>query len=237
VATPYRTLYFVPAHDEGRIRNAFASSADAVVCDLEDATPSTEKAAARQLLKRVLPDIGGGPAKLVRVNAASTRHLEDDLHALAGLDLDGIVLPKADVAAAERLGPDGPLVIAVVETARGLREAYELAGVPRVKALVLGAVDLAISMGLEPREDAQELLYARSKLVVDSLAAGLRPPLDRVWVGGDLAGLEADCRFARSLGLRGKACTQAAHLEVINAVFGESGTTATDALKHSIYGH
>jgi citrate lyase subunit beta/citryl-CoA lyase len=237
VATPYRTLYFVPAHDEGRIRNAFASSADAVVCDLEDATPSTEKAAARELLKRVLPQITAGPAKLVRVNAVSTRLLEDDLHAIAGLELAGLVLPKADVAATGRLGSEGPPVVGVVETARGLREAYELARVPRVKALVLGAVDLAISMGLEPREDAQELLYARSKLVVDSLAAGLRPPLDRVWVGDDLAGLEADCRFARSLGLRGKACTSAAHLDVINAVFGESGTTATDALKHSIYRH
>jgi citrate lyase beta subunit len=218
VAVPYRTLYFVPAHDEGRIRNAFASSADGVVCDLEDATPSTEKAAARELLKRLLPQIGGGPA-------------------IAGLDLAGLVLPKADVAAVERLGPDGPPVLAVVETARGLREAYELSSAPRVKALVLGSVDLSISMGLEPRADAQELLYARSKLVVDSLAAGLRPPLDRVWVGDDLAGLEADCRFARSLGLRGKACTSAAHLDVINAVFGESATQATDELKHTIYGH
>jgi citrate lyase beta subunit len=237
VALPYRSMYFVPAHDEARIRNAFASSADAVVCDLEDATPSTEKAAARQLLRRLLPQIEGRPAKLVRVNAVSTRLLEDDLHAIAGVEIAALVLPKADVAAVERLGPDGPPLIGVVETARGLREAYELALSPRVKALVLGAVDLSISLGLEPRADAQELLYARSKLVVDSLAAGLRAPLDRVFVGDDLEGLEADCRFARSLGLRGKACTLVAHLDVVNAVFGEATTKATDELKHTIYGH
>jgi citrate lyase beta subunit len=237
VALSYRSLFFVPAHDESRIRSAFASSADAVVCDLEDATPSTEKAAARELLKRVLPQLSGGPAKLVRVNGVSTHHVDDDLHAIGGLALDGIVLPKADVQGVARLGPDGPPVLAVVETARGLRTAFDVASAVRVKALVLGAVDLSISMGLEPRPDAQEILYARSKLVVDSLSAGLRGPLDRVYVGDDLEGLEADARFARSLGLRGKACTNLAHLDTINAVFGEPPTKATDALKRAIYRH
>jgi citrate lyase beta subunit len=236
VAVPYRSMLFVPAHVESRIRSAFASSADAVVCDLEDATPSTEKAAARDLLKRVLPQVSG-PAKLVRINGVSTHHVDDDLHAIAAMELDGIVLPKADAAGVARLGADGPQVLAVIETARGLRTAFDVASAPRVKALLLGAVDLSISMGLEPRADAQEILYARSKLVVDSLSAGLRGPLDRVYVGDDLEGLEADARFARSLGLRGKACTNPAHLETINAVFGESPTKATDALKQSIYRH
>ena len=45
---------------------------------------------------------------------------------------------------------------------------------------MLGAVDLGAELGLEPRADGLELLYARSKVVVDSAAAGIRAPFDIV---------------------------------------------------------
>src|SRR5207244_1939685 len=105
----------------------------------------------------------------------------------------------------------------------GVRHAYEIASAPRVQALIFGAVDLGTGLGLEPRPDGQEILYARSKVVVDSAAAGIRPPIDVVHLDiHDDEGLEAECRLARSLGFRGKACIHPRQVPIVNSVFAPS---------------
>jgi citrate lyase beta subunit len=140
-----------------------------------------------------------------------------------GLSLDAVVLPKATPESVAALGGQGPPVIAIVETAQGVRLAYETACAPRVAALILGAVDLAAEVGLEPRPDGLEILYARSKVVLDSVAAGIRPPFDIVHVDiDDDEGLEAECRLARSLGFRGKACIHPQQVPIVNRVFAPS---------------
>jgi citrate lyase beta subunit len=144
----------------------------------------------------------------------------DDLALVGELQPDAIVLPKATPDAVAALGPDGPPVIAIVETAAGLRTAYETASSARVAALLLGAVDLGAELGLEPRPDGLEILYARSQVVVDSAAAGIRPPFDIVHLDvHDEQGLDEECRLARSLGFRGKACIHPAQLDVVHRVF------------------
>jgi citrate lyase beta subunit len=163
------------------------------------------------------------PARFVRVNAAGTPWFADDVAFAATLALDGLVLPKASPDSVEALGPEGPPVIAIVETAMGLRTAFEIASQPRVAALLLGSVDLGAEVGLETRADGQEILYARSKVAFDSTAAGLRGPFDVVHLDfGDEAGLEEQCRLARALGFRGKASIHPAQLETINRVFAPS---------------
>lgn len=179
-----------------------------------------EKERARELTVRVLRETDRNCARFVRVNGADTALFQDDLRAVAELDLDGIVLPKASPEAVRALGPGGPPVLCICETAIGVRLAYEIGCEQRVFALGLGAADLGAELGLEPRADGQEVLYARSKLVVDSAAAGIRAPFDIVHLDvRDDAGLEAEARLARSLGLRGKLCIHPAQVDVINRVF------------------
>ena len=111
-------------------------------------------------------------------------------------------------------------MIAIVETAAGPAAAPTRSARTPVAALVLGAVDLGAALGLEPRPDGQELLFARSKLVVDSAAAGLRGPIDLVQLDvRDTRGSRRDCSLARSLGFRGKACIHPAQVEIVNAAF------------------
>lgn len=218
-----RSLLFAPANDERKLARALESPADAVVADLEDAVPPSEKQAARAAAARLL---GAGPrlARMVRVNAAGTAFFDEDVELVRSLELDAVVLPKASPDAVAALGLEGIAVLAIVETAAGLRGAYETASCGRVEALVLGAIDLRIDLRLEPRADGQELLYARSKLVVDSAAAGLRGPFDAVHVDlHDERGLEEECAFARSLGFGGKACIHPAQVEAVNRVFGARG--------------
>jgi citrate lyase subunit beta/citryl-CoA lyase len=213
-----------------------------VIADLEDAVSRSEKAAARELVARLFGEIESRCAKTVRVNGADTDLFEDDLTAVAGLDLDGIVLPKATPEAvtavrdaARGLTPEEVPILAIIESARGLRLAYETADSAQVAALVLGAADLGAELGLEPRADGQEILYARSKLVVDSAAAGIRPPIDVVHLDTrDEAGLEAEALLARSLGFGGKMCIHPTQLPAVNRAFAPSAEQL--AWAHAVVG-
>ena len=215
-----RSVLFAPGNDRHKLAKALESGADAVVADLADAVPPEEKSAARTVVRELLPAASTSSLVAVRVNAADTSFWEDDLRAVADLELAALVLPKATPEAVERLGREGPPVLAIVESAQGLRRAYDVASAPRVAALALGAVDLGVELRLEPRADGQEVLVARSLLVLDSAAAGLRAPFDLVHLAlDDVEGLEAECRLARSLGFRGKVCVHPAQVEVVNRVF------------------
>ena len=157
------------------------------------------------------------------VNGADTPWFDDDLELVAALDLDGVVLPKATSEAAAALADLDLPVVAIVETPDSLRRAFDVASAAPVAVLMLGAVDLGLALGLEPRPDGQELLFARSSLVVDSAAAGIRAPIDQVWTDfRDGEGLERDCALARSLGLRGKACIHPDQVAVVNVAFSPS---------------
>lgn len=214
-----RSLLFVPGNDGRKLEKALAAGADVVVADLEDAVPAAEKEAARRVVAERLAQAPTGSLRAVRVNGAGTAFWDDDLDAVASLPLDVLVLPKATPDAVAEL-PDGPPVVAIVESATGLKEAHGTASAPRVAALGLGAVDLGLELGLEPRPDGQEILFARSQLVLDSAAAGIRAPFDVVHLDTrDVEGLERESRLARSLGFRGKLCIHPDQLEVVHRVF------------------
>ena len=225
-----RSFLFVPASDEHKLRKALASAADVVVADLEDAVSFAQKDAAREAVRRVLPDEPSDALVAIRVNGADTAFFAADVELVQELRPDVLVLPKASPAAVGALGGDGPPVVAIVETADGLREAYEVASQPRVQALIVGTVDLGVELRLEQRADGLEILFARSKTVLDSAAARVRAPIDRVWTDvRDGDGLEADARFARSLGFRGKACVHPDQIEIVNGVFTPSDEELTRA--------
>ena len=59
--------------------------------------------------------------------------------------------------------------------------------------------------------------------MLDSAAAGIRGPIDAVFLDvRDAAGLEAEARLARSLGMRGKACVHPGQVEPVNRAFSAS---------------
>lgn len=221
-----RSFLFAPGSEERKLGRALECGADAVIADLEDAVVPDEKEAARTLAVRLLADSETASLRLVRVNGVGTGWHDADVHAVAGAGLDGLVLPKATAAAVGAVASryDG-LIVAIVETPVGLREAHEIASHGQVQVLLLGAVDLGLALGLEQRADGQEILYARSSLVVDCAAAGIRAPVDRVWLDvRDGEGLAADCAFARTLGFRGKALIHPDQVATTHDAFGPSAS-------------
>ena len=160
----------------------------------------------------------------MRLNAADTQWFAGDLELVGRLAVDFLMLPKATpqaVAALDTaLGSAGPPVLAIVETAAGLRAAYETGSMDRVTALVLGTHDLGAELRTTARPDGLEILYARSKVVTDSAAAGLRSPFDTVYLDiRDAEGLEREAELARSLGFGGKLCIHPAQVETVNRIF------------------
>ena len=122
---------FVPADRPDRYVKAFAAGADAVILDLEDAVAPDAKDRARTALAAAASAIAEAASPvLVRVNAIGSRWHEADLAAVAALRLAGVILPKAessrDISETERRA--GVPIVALIESARGLAAAREIAG-------------------------------------------------------------------------------------------------------------
>jgi citrate lyase subunit beta / citryl-CoA lyase len=208
-----RTFLFVPGDRPDRIPKALNSAADCVIVDLEDSVAVSRKAEARRSTAEALTqNAGAGRVRLaVRVNGTASGLMAEDVAGLTGAwpHLDFIVLPMADVLAVRelvRLTPGGPRIIPLIETAQGVVSAAAIATAdPRVDRLAFGPADLSAQLGLTLTAEGQELLVARSQLVLASAAAELAPPIDGPWL--DLqneAGLRTSTEQARRLGFGAK---------------------------------
>ena len=82
---PVRTALFAPGIKERVMTKALESGADAVILDLEDSVPLASKAEARALVTKTIDAAAASSARpliYVRVNAATTGLLFDDLNAV-----------------------------------------------------------------------------------------------------------------------------------------------------------
>ena len=229
-----RSLLFTPANGGRKVDKAFASAADGVILDLEDAVATTEKPAARQAAIAAL----GTPRTLtawVRVNALSTPFCFDDLLAIVPAAPDAIVLPKvesaADVKTADWLLSQlearhgltaGHIRLApILETALGIAAAAEIARAsPRLNLLMFGAVDLALDMDLDLDDDQGSIAHARFAIALASRAAGLPGPFDTAFVDiHALDRLRTSTLRAKAMGYTGKMCIHPAQIAVVNEVF------------------
>ncbi len=218
----FRSYLYVPASDSRRIEKALGSEADAVVLDLEDAVAPNRKAEARKNAGRVLESVPPKPV-FVRVNAPGSSLAAEDLDAIAGPNLFGVRLPKAEDPeevrrAAEVLDGSQATIHCLIESALGLELAFELArSHEKVAGVSLGEADLAAGLGVR---DEAGMLYARSRVVAASRAAGLLGPIQSVYTDvRDLDGLRRSTQEGRGIGFFGRSAIHPAQLPVINEVF------------------
>ena len=226
-----RSWLFVPADSNKKMMKALASEADAVIFDLEDSVAPTHKAMARELLG-LLPNRGDRePERWVRINPLGTDIHRDDLELLEDLDIDGVVLPKAecgddvaDIAAA--LAPRSlPIHAIVTETAASLFGLLSYRDCcSSLVAMSWGAEDLSAALGASSKyapggELAFTYKLARSLCLAGAVAAEVQP-VDGVFADfRDEAGLIAEARAAASEGFTGKLAIHPAQVGPINAAF------------------
>ncbi len=97
-----RSRLIVPANERKYVEKAHLRNADAVVLDLEDSAPVSEKVATRTVLKEAIPLAGRcGSDVLVRVNHTNEL-LRGDVEASVWPGLDGIFSPKVETGAQVR---------------------------------------------------------------------------------------------------------------------------------------
>lgn len=195
---------FVPGDRPERFAKAVAAGADAVIVDLEDAVAPAAKEAARAGLAEALAPLLRPARVLVRVNAGGTPWHAADLAACAGIaGLAGIVLPKAETAGdcVRVTDATGLPVIALIESARGLANAGEVAGAST--RLAFGSIDFAADLGMA---HAREVLRpARFALALAARLAGQAGPIDGVTTAlKDEEAIIGDCRHAVDMGFAGK---------------------------------
>jgi len=218
------TWLYVPGDRPDMYSKAAESGADVVIVDLEDAVVPAGKDAARRAVSEWLPYAAPGMVE-VRVNAAGTPWVADDLEAVG--DLAAVRLPKVESADDVRAAADltGVGITCLLETALGVERAFEIATAhPRVVAIGLGEADLASDLGTDALD------WPRSRVVVAARAAGLPPPAMSVYPNvDDLDGLASSCRRGRALGFRGRAAIHPRQVPVIRDAFRPSADEVADA--------
>ncbi|MFI6260153.1 HpcH/HpaI aldolase/citrate lyase family protein [Micromonospora zamorensis] len=217
--TPRSWLY-VPGHRADRVAKALAAGADAVVVDLEDAVPPDQKETARATALRLASQGPHERPLWVRVNDPTGPWGEDDIDALAGLELTGLRVPRCEDPAvirdvATRAGL--PLQL-LLESAAGLARAAELATAhPLVAGLGLGEADLSADLRVTGDDG---LAWARGWVVVAARAAGLPSPVQSVYTDvADLDGLRASTERARANGFVGRSVVHPRQIPVVHEVF------------------
>lgn len=243
---PFRSMLFAPANDAKKVAKVLGSEADAVILDLEDAVPVSEKESARLSIFAALAQPRSTKC-YVRVNSLGSGFLEADLRKVVYRDLDGIMLPKSETAQdirqvesmlaqleRKRSIPEGSIdLLPLVESAKGVYAAYEIAKAGRrVKRLAFGGIDFTLDINTGWTKEGTEILYARSHLVVASRAAEIDPPIDTVYIDvKDLEGLAADCRKSRQLGFQGRLVIHPQQVAVVHEAFSPTGQEVSFARK------
>lgn len=226
---PVRVALFAPGSKERVMTKAMESGVESVLLDLEDSVPIAAKAEARTLVAKVIDAAAAagagraGPAIFVRTNAAATGLLDDDLAAIVRPGLEAIFLPKVEsvdevrhtaslldrLEAAQRMPAGSVEIVLMMESALGVYRCFDLIKAsPRVASTCIGVAqdgDLQTDLGCGWSIEGTELLYARSKVLLDSRAAGIAWPLDGVFGNlNDEAGLIQDSRLSARLGYVGR---------------------------------
>jgi len=230
-----RSLLFIPGHRSRFYEKLAEFQPDAVIVDLEDAVPMSEKPLARSMARERL----GGPLLqpfqvFVRVNAIRTPFFRDDIEQIVANGLDGIFLPKAEssdelretnmlLAQAElRAGlPIGQIrLIPIVESVKGALRAEALATAsPRVLALSFGSEDFSLDLGVERSRDGVETRHPRAQVALVAHGYG-RLVFDTPWTAiDDVEGLERETIEGRQLGYTGKCAIHPSQIPIINRIY------------------
>ncbi|MGA1271790.1 MAG: HpcH/HpaI aldolase/citrate lyase family protein, partial [Burkholderiaceae bacterium] len=230
----WRSILFVPASSPRFIESATRQAADVLQIDLEDSVSPADKASARLAVPKIAHGFTqAGKEVIVRVNRP-WRLLLRDLEASVCEAVSAISLPKVPDAGfiksvAEVLSElefERGLVqghtrlIAMIEDPEGLHHMDAIAqSHERMLGLIVGAEDLAVSMGMAVNEDS---LYTPN---IMALMAARRAGLIPLGFIGSVADYKDQNAFrkrierARTLGFEGAFCVHPSQVAIINEGF------------------
>jgi citrate lyase subunit beta/citryl-CoA lyase len=161
--------------------------------------------------------LGGDNTDWVRINGFGTPWWADDLAALAGSRVGGVMLAMVEsvdhiTETAKRL--PGVPIVALVETARGLERVTEIAAAKGTFRLAFGIGDFRRDTGLG--EEPTTLAYARSRFTIAARAANLPSAIDGPTIGSNALKLIEATAVSVEFGMTGKICLSPEQCAVVN---------------------
>ena len=236
-------MLFAPGSRAELLTKAQLGAADAMIFDLEDSVPLNAKEEARKNVQQALA-LGLKKPMYLRISNPRAGDYLADLGVLANqslVNVAGVALPKADdaqdietvskalqeieIKAGVAVG--SLLILPMIETCLGLRNSFDIAkSSKRVSGMALASAeegDFMVDLGGRWTPRSLALNYPRSKLVVDSRAAGLEWIVDGVFMNlKDTQMLREECLIARELGFVGKMAIHPTQVDVMHEVFSPS---------------
>ena len=229
-----RSFLYVPADQDDKLHKAVNRGADAILIDLEDSVSSENKKKARKNLVNFLNNYDLQTEIWVRVNN-DPHLLVEDLLVAVHPKVAGISIPKSD--SAEQLlevaneitklekisGSANIKMLALIESARGVFAAVDIALVPRVSMLQLGEQDLRHELRLPPDFSHSPLDYARNAIIYASAIAEIHQPLGSVVTQfSDLISFRESTEAIRRQGFFGRTCIHPSQVSIVNDVFSKN---------------
>ena len=236
-------MLFAPGSRAELLTKAQLGAADAMIFDLEDSVPLNAKEEARKNVQQALA-LGLKKPMYLRISNPRAGDYLADLGVLANqslVNVAGVALPKADdaqdietvskalqeieIKAGVAVGSLS--ILPMIETCLGLRNSFDIAkSSKRVSGMALASAeegDFMVDLGGRWTPRSLALNYPRSKLVVDSRAAGLEWIVDGVFMNlKDTQMLREECLIARELGFVGKMAIHPTQVDVMHEVFSPS---------------
>jgi len=227
-----RSRLYVPGSEPKYFINAALHGADGIILDLEDSVHSSEKDAARLLVRNALRAVDFLQCeRMVRINQIPLGL--EDLDEIVPESPDLILIPKVEspsqVLEADRriaeikanYGITRPLwLMPILESALGIENIFAIANASdQIVALTIGLEDYTADLGVVKTATGSESLYARQRLVNAAHAAGVEA-IDSVFGDvGDMEGLRAWALSSRALGFEGMGCVHPTQIAVIHEAF------------------
>ena len=214
----YRSVLFVPGHEEKKIKKAYTLNADLIVIDLEATVPKDQKEQAKKIIRECNVN---KDQTYIRINSNS------DLEFVTTERFPGIFLPFTETKKQlieidtllkknEKLKTN---LIPILESINGLANLEEICSFSeRIQIISFGSHDLAKSINLKVSEDEKEILEFRKNIVNKS--KNIQKPIDTSYLNfKDLNGFEVSCNLVKKLGFGGKACIHPNQIDISNKLF------------------
>lgn len=241
-----RSNLIMPIIRQDFVEKAWSRSADAVTLDLEDSVPDSKKGEARELIQNSVRSVAkGGSDVLIRVNNEPL-YLKGDLEFAVVSGVRGIILPKVETAenvvnvdlamanleSKQNLRKGGISLTVVVETARGLANALEIAAASnRVESMSVGFEDLCTDLNIA-NPSSELFTYTLYQIVIAAKTVGATP-LGLAGSIGDLntTTFRESAIRSKNLGIRGAMAINPSQVSILNEVFSPTAAEVAESKK------
>lgn len=239
----FRSLMFVPAHNERLLNSASRSNADILLLDIEDSVPQQSKQEAREkIISYVNNGVFANHILFPRINDRESGELLKDVYQLTIPGISGFMYPKSvcgddiyfigkllETIEYEKGFPIGTFkLIPLIETAGAVLNIKEICqSCTRVVAVAFGCEDYVTDLQGEHDIKGDSIFSARSMIAIGARACNVLP-IDTVHIRvHDLVDLEQNLILSKKLGFEGMLVLNPKEIPLVHKYYSPSPEQVT----------